>query len=162
MTETVDVQAIADKMRAGYAALEAALAPLSEQRMIAPGAMGEWSVKDVLAHLTVWHWRLLDLLEPVQPKRVPEIPDRGLDDEEVEQFNEQIYQKHREDALEEVLEAFRRSYREVEQAVQRLSQEDLLAGGRLAWLDQTTLLAIIAGDTYDHYQEHLEAMRGWL
>jgi hypothetical protein len=40
--------------QAEYEALEQLLSPLTAGQMAAPGALAEWSVKDVLAHLFEW------------------------------------------------------------------------------------------------------------
>ena len=37
-----------------YDALESFLAALTSEQMVQPGALGEWSPKDVLAHLYEW------------------------------------------------------------------------------------------------------------
>src|SRR5262245_11754717 len=42
-------------IRASYARFQARLAPLSDAQLTSPGAVGTWSIKDVLAHLTAWH-----------------------------------------------------------------------------------------------------------
>ena len=40
-------------------ALQALLDTLSPEQMAAPGIVGEWAVKDVLAHLTAWDQMVL-------------------------------------------------------------------------------------------------------
>ena len=153
---------VLEQLQTAQAALEAALAPLDETRLVAPGAMGEWSVKDVLAHMATWHLRLLDILEPTEPKRVPIIPMRGLEDGELDEINAQLYAANRSRPLDEVHSAFRSSYGQVEQAVQGLTDDERVNGGRFAWLEGIQLWQIIAGDTFTHYQDHLQAMQEWL
>ena len=155
MTETVNKQDLMQQIEQSYADLEAALAALDAAQMTAPALPGGWSVKDALAHLSVWHRRALDLIQPVQPPRVPEIPPSGIEEDQIEAFNARFYQEHKDDPLAEVLASFRDSYQQLLASVQQLSEADLtkpVRGETLTW-------HIIAGNTYDHYPEHLEAIR---
>ena len=52
--DTRDPQEILAHMISARVALTSAIFGLSEDRLIAPGAVGNWSVKDVMAH--VGHW----------------------------------------------------------------------------------------------------------
>src|SRR5690349_2166993 len=42
------------RVDAAWAALQDSCADLSDERMTEPGVAGDWSVKDVLAHVTTW------------------------------------------------------------------------------------------------------------
>ena len=55
---------LVDAMRAKRAAWEALLDEVGEARMIEPGVDGEWSVKDVIAHVTVYERWTLNRLQP--------------------------------------------------------------------------------------------------
>ena len=45
---------ILEALHASRAQVEAALTGLTDAQLIEPGALGEWSVKDILSHLTAW------------------------------------------------------------------------------------------------------------
>ena len=49
-----------EKLQTERRRLEQNLAQLSENDMLQPGVVGEWSVKDIVAHLTDWEQRFLD------------------------------------------------------------------------------------------------------
>ncbi len=154
MAEAVNKQEMIDQIQQSYAAFEARLASLDAGQMTAPALAGGWSVKDTLAHLTVWHRRALDLIDPLEPPRVPEIPAGGIADSQVDAFNARFYAEHKDQPLVEALAAFRESYRQLLDAAQRLAEADLmkpLSGGASVW-------ELIAGNTYTHYPEHLEAI----
>ena len=53
-----DGAAVAKRMRAEHARLEALLANFSDEELVQPGRFGEWSAKDMLAHITFWEHRL--------------------------------------------------------------------------------------------------------
>ena len=155
MTDTVTRQEIIAQIEQSYAALEAALATLNAGQMTQPALPGGWSVKDALAHLSVWHRRALDIIEPVQPPRVSAIPPSGIEADQVEALNARFFAEHKDEPLPDVLANFRESYRQVLASTERLADADLmklLAG-------ETRLWEVIAGNTYDHYPEHIEAIQ---
>ncbi len=155
MAETVNKHEIIEQIEQSHAALEAALAKLDAAQMTTPALPGGWSVKDALAHLSVWHRRALDILDPMEPPRVPAIPPSGIEEDQIETLNARFYADHKDEPLPEVLANFRESYRQLLAATQRMSDADLnapLAGGGSQW-------EVIAGNTYDHYPEHLAAIQ---
>jgi uncharacterized protein (TIGR03083 family) len=155
MAEAVNKQNVIDQLEQSYAVFEAALAALDAEQMTAPTLPGGWSIKDTLAHLDVWHRRALDIIDPIEPPRVPGVAASGIDDENIDAFNAQFYAAARDVPLPEALASFRESYRQLLECAQRLSDEDLLkvlAGDSLCW-------QIIAANTYWHYPEHLQAIQ---
>lgn len=155
MADTIPKQEIIEQIEQSYAAFEAGLAPLDAGQMTAPALPGGWSVKDALAHLSVWHRRALDVIDPVEPPRVPAIPPSGIEDDQADAYNARFYAEHKDLPLPEALAAFRQSYRQLLECVQRVSEADLnkpLDSEAKVW-------EVVAGNTYDHYPEHLEAIQ---
>ncbi len=155
MAENMSKQRVVDQIQQSYAAFEAGLAALDASQMTAPALPGGWSVKDTLAHLTVWHRRALDLIDPVEPPRVPGIPASGIEAGQIDEFNARFYTEHKDQPLPDALAAFRESYRQLLDCVQRMADADLMK----SLAGETTCGEIIAGNTYDHYPEHLEAIQ---
>jgi hypothetical protein len=158
MPETIAKTALLDNIQSGYNQFEALLAQLSEEQMTIPAVNGPWSVKDNIAHLTAWHDYLLNQLQGVidgekPPKFMP-----GLSEDEI---NEGFYQQNKDRPLAEVLADFRLSYQRILAAVQSISEEALNApfpwrkNGNAAW-------GLIAGNTYEHYEEHGNIIQRWL
>ena len=54
MDRTTTKTALIDWVRRERAGWELLLAEVGEARMTVPGAMGTWTFKDLLAHLTAW------------------------------------------------------------------------------------------------------------
>ena len=155
MAAPLNKQAILQYIQDSYAAFEAGLASLDAGQMTAPVLDGGWSVKDTLAHLSVWHRRALDVLDPAEPPRVPGIPASGIEDASINQFNARFYAAHKDQPLDELLDSFRESYRQVLAVVERMTEADLMSLLR----DETRLWQVVAGNTYEHYPEHLSAIR---
>ncbi len=161
MTEQMNKTKLLNEMRDGYTSFENLLAPLSEAQMTISGVNGEWSIKDILAHLAAWQKRTLNRLEAAVRNEEPSIP--GLtSDEEVDRLNDQFYQENKARPLTDVLTDFRTTYSQILDVVQAAPEEVLLDPQRIAWLDGNALWEVVAGDTYEHYQEHTESIQQWL
>ena len=55
----VDKQRLLGKLDQARAALKDSYAGLSDSRLTEPGVTGDWSVKDILAHVTTWEGEAL-------------------------------------------------------------------------------------------------------
>ncbi len=64
--------------RQEHDALEQLLAPLTPGQMMQPGIVGEWSAKDVLAHLTEWEQMVLGWYHAGQAGETPALPAPGF------------------------------------------------------------------------------------
>ena len=142
--------------------LERTLEKISRQQMVTPGVMDDWTVKDLLAHITVWELRMIRWLEQTVRDEVPEMLPPGMTWDDLDQWNEQTYQKHRNRDLDEVLADFELSYPQALSAVQGISEEDLIDPGRYAWRDGRPLWEMVAANTSWHYKEHEETITTWL
>ncbi|MDP9371935.1 MAG: ClbS/DfsB family four-helix bundle protein [Chloroflexota bacterium] len=145
-------------IRAEHAGWRALLAEVGEGRMEQPGPMGEWTFKDLVAHLTGWRERTIRRLE-AGPGREPPTPWPGhlTEDDEI---NAWIYERNRDRPLRAVLAEADGSYARLVAAVAALSDEDVTTPGRFAWTDGQPL---VAGDFFGHlHEEHEPAIRAWL
>ena len=140
----------------GYNAFEKLLSPLTQEQFLVAELNGAWSIKDNVAHLTAWHQRTFSFLQGVAQKTPRDQLPEAIDEAGVDQANERFYQENKDRSLNEVLQAFRTSYVELVGAVQALSEEELFEPGRFAWMKGDPLWYTVAGNTFDHYQEHAE------
>ncbi len=161
MEEQMDKAKLLDEMRTKYAALEDILAPLDETQMTTEGVNGDWSIKDVLAHITAWQHRLLDRLHAATRNEEPTLSG-VVTDEEVDRLNEQFYKENKSRPLDDVLTDFRTTYLQIVDVVQVMNEEDLTDPHRFSWMKGNPLWYLVAGDTYEHYQEHKGPIQEWL
>jgi hypothetical protein len=157
--ETIAKDELLSRIQTGYAQFEALLAPLSDAQMTIPEVNGPWSVKDNLAHLTVWQDYVRSHLEGILTnQRPPEfLPGLSTEDEQ----NEQIYQENKDRPLAEVQAAFRASYQRVLAAVQALSEQALNAPSPWSTTGNPIWPSVV-GNTYGHYEEHGGIIQRWL
>lgn len=148
----IEKMALLEKVQTGYAQFEALLASIPQEQMTIASVDGNWSIKDHLAHLLAWQDRLQELLQAVlDEQKEPPKPETTFSS--TDEVNEYIYQKYKDYPLEEVLAAFRTSYQRVFTTIQAFSQERLNAP--FPWYEDDRPIWIgIAGDTYEHYEEH--------
>lgn len=119
---------------------------------------GEWTVKDILAHLAVWQGRLITLLFQLEQGRRPK--DLELSEAEVDALNERFYRAQKDRPLERVLADFHGTYQQLLKRLERLSDEDLNQPGRFPGLSQP-LWELIAADTFEHDAEHRADIECW-
>ena len=146
------------------AAWEALLAEVGEARMLEPGAMGDWTFKDLVAHITGWRARSLRRLEAAangQPEPKPVWPATLATDDEI---NGWIYEQNRERLLGEVVSESRESFARLAEIVQMLPDEALSDPDYFPWLEGQALgSAIVNGAFFGHwYEEHEADVRRWL
>lgn len=121
--------------------LEQNIFMLPEAERTQPGVVGEWSLKDILAHLTAWEQRLL--------QRVQGQPEAGAG-LSTHEFNEQVYQANRTRCWTEVRIAYEQSYEQVLALVKRLPEAELMG-----WKQH------FGWNTYGHYRWAKTQIRQW-
>jgi hypothetical protein len=157
----MDKATLLNTIQTEYAQLESLLAPLNENQLCTVPFEGEWSIKDIMAHIAVWEqictrW-LAKFLRGVTPQP-SERTEVGV--------NDRIYRENRDRPTAEVRELFHHAhqefFRQVNLLTQILSEEDFNASHRFAWTEDwpgASLLAVIADNSYEHYQDHAQQIR---
>jgi DinB superfamily len=146
-----------DHINTSRAAWEAQMARVRHDQMTAPGAVGKWSVKDLVAHITWSEREMVGMLET-----------RALVGSDLwsltnDQRNEIVYQQNRDRPLGEVLAEAEDVYSRLLALVSGMSAAELNDPGQFANMPADWLpWRIIAGNTYIHYQEHAQNLKDWL
>jgi hypothetical protein len=131
--------------------LEKPLAFISEEQLLLPGVVGDWSIKDVLAHLVEWEQLFLAWYRCGIEGTVPAIQPMGLSRTVIDQLNQGFYERNRLRPLPAVLADFNASYQEILRTVQAISEEEMFSTGRYAWTGKLVLADYIAANTCSHY-----------
>lgn len=134
-----------------HGALGATLETLTPEQMVDPGVVGEWSVKDVLAHLVEWQQMALGWYRTGLRGAVPDMPAPGYKWNQTPALNQMIYEKHRDAPLSEVMEAFSASHAEILSLIEELSNEELFTPGRYEWTRKNTMGTYFVSATSSHY-----------
>ncbi|MEN9938093.1 MAG: hypothetical protein RLZZ387_4672 [Chloroflexota bacterium] len=167
MSRTISKAALLDEIERERMVWEQLLSAVGEERMQQPGATGEWTFKDVVAHLNGWRTRTLARLDAARVGAEPEPPPWPADlDEDTEaglaQINAWIERASRERSLQEVLDEARRSFDLMRDAVLALSDEELADPNRYPWMGGEPVGAVI-GYSFGHlHEEHEPTLNTWL
>jgi len=141
-----------------WAQIERICAGLSEADMVAHSKEGEWSIKDILVHLSAWEKYLLDRLGYVMTGQHPKYPTMQSWDD-VHRFNAQVYAENIDRPLTSVVIEFRSLYRGVMTVLEALDDKMLNMPYTYDFPDDgLTLLQLIRSNTYEHYREHCIAI----
>lgn len=137
-----------------------ALEGLSEEEMTTAGACGDWSVKDLLAHLSRWEAELVKLLWELRQsgRSSSELVKPGLD---IDKLNAGWHAEARDRALARVLDDFHAVRNQTILRVEAFGERDLSDPKRYPALRGSALEAYIAANTYDHEDEHAADLLRW-
>jgi hypothetical protein len=152
--------------RAGW---ESVLKQVGEERFTLSRVVGEWSIKDVIAHIMSYEQYILDRLretlrgETYLPSLTHDAltdylnehdyPDFGsplLDDDAP---NAWVIERYRAESLEAVVRKERQVFAQLLHAINELSEEAL---AEHAYIER------IESNTTEHYQHHANDIRNWL
>ena len=144
-----------------YRNWQALLDQMNPSRMDEPGVAGDWSIKDIVAHLTGWRRRTVNRLRAAgraEPEPPPPWPAHLQTDDEI---NAWIYESNRERSVGEVLDDSHQVFQQLLAAVEGLPDHVLMDTQRyLPWLEGNPLSA--AGFFAHFHDEHEPDMRAWL
>jgi hypothetical protein len=157
MDETVTKADLLEKLRAARAEWEAVLAEVPRERMTAPGVEGEWSVKDIIAHVT-WGEREIG---PVFRDHV--LTGSPLWNVPLDERNAAMVAEARDQSLDDVLGEAEVAYAALVAALEALDDEDFNDATRYRDMPSDWRpWRLISGNTFDHYPDHIPAIRAWL
>jgi hypothetical protein len=106
---------------------------LNDEQILKPAAVDDWSVKDIMAHITFWESRLIHNIGLLE--RGEEPPESG----DFESINQQEATRSRSASLDDVRAQF-----------------DAMHDQMMGMLEGTSHISrdLVAGNTYEHYDEH--------
>jgi hypothetical protein len=144
-------ETILQKIERAWTELQESYAGLTEAQMQQAGVVENWSVKDILAHVTTWEEEALKhlphIIEGVRPPRYSVLYG-GLD-----AFNAQMTARKQELSLREVLDQM--------DSVHERFLDYLQDAPEALFTTETRFRRRIRLDTYGHYPVHTQAIRDW-
>jgi Mycothiol maleylpyruvate isomerase N-terminal domain len=138
------------RLDAAWTSCTESYAGLPEERLVEPGVVENWSVKDILVHVTAWESEALHHLPVViAGGRPPRYAEHGG----IDAFNARSTETGRRRSLDEVLRRHAETHARLVEFVG--DQPPGTFGG------QTRARRRLRLDTYGHYPEHTGAIRAW-
>ncbi|MFN2195849.1 MAG: ClbS/DfsB family four-helix bundle protein [Anaerolineales bacterium] len=153
-------QDLVDLLENSHAAILDLLDRLDEDQLVEPDAIGIWSVKDLLVHLTLWEAELITMLFQVRRGQTPStLHFSQLSDDEI---NAQWYRDYRDRDLEAALDDYYSIRAQTIRRVNEFSDRDLFEPRRYRWAGEHPLHDWLAGSTYEHEEEHLPELKQYV
>ena len=143
-------QALA-RLDAAWTDFEQAYAGLSESELTRPGVTGQWSVRDIIAHVTWWEEEALRHLPLIREGGRP--PRYSVTYGGIDAFNALMTERRRGLPLAEVLRQHDEVHRRLVEYVERAPEE--------LFTRETRFRRRLRLDTYGHYPTHARAIRAW-
>jgi hypothetical protein len=147
----VNKQQLIGKLERAWADFQGSYAGLSEAEMVTSGVTGDWSVKDILAHVSWWEQEALKHLPTIlQGGRPPRysVLYGGID-----AFNAQMTERMHGTSLAEVRQQMEETHARLVEYLQGAPEEQFTT--------ETRFRRRLRLDTYSHYPIHAEAIRLW-
>ena len=144
-------QKLLDQIERTWSAFTASFAGLTPAQMEQPGAAGEWSIKDILTHVTVWEEESLKYLPAIAAGE--KAPSYRRVYGGIDAFNAQMVAARAALPLDEVLRRLETTHRQLVEYVAAAPAGQFASGSRcrtrLGW------------DSHKHYPHHEETIRAW-
>lgn len=132
---------------------------LTDEQYIIPGVIGEWSIKDILAHLSRWEAELVKLLWQARQGIHPTT--MHLTQLDVDKTNHQWYQETKNRPLRKVIEDFHAVRNQTLLRVETFTDSELIDPDKFSWGKGWSLLEWIENDSFGHEAEHGDQIRAW-
>jgi DinB superfamily len=134
-----------------WMAFKESYAGLSDSQLTEPGVTGQWSVKDLIAHVTWWEEEALQHLPLILTGGRP--PRYSIQYGGIDTFNAQMTAQKRGLSLSDVLRQRDATHRRLIGYVQSAPEEQFTR--------ETRFRRRLRLDTYSHYPKHAKAIWEW-
>ena len=167
VTSRAQLRAIIWRMRAETERIVAEAGPGRIER---PGATGNGSLKETIAHLAAWRWWSVARLEGAARGEEPTPPwgddlvegDESSERDDTDRINARFADASRDRTVDEVLRDSRATFDRLEAAVLALPEADLFAPDRFPWLEGYPAAAIVTHAALHLYEDHAAELFAFL
>ena len=144
------------------AKLDILLQKVPFNQILKPGVCEEWSVKDILAHLTEWQILFFNWFEVGLSGVMPNLPVKGYNWAQIPLLNEAIYKKHKDTDLRTIQITFQQSHNTMIEFIEERTEKELLESGHYPWTKKNPLISYLAPNTSSHYRWARRLINKWL
>src|SRR5690242_10238272 len=139
-----------ERLEKAWTTLQDSYTGFSDLQLMEPGVMGDWSVKDILAHVTTWEGEALKYLPLILTAgRPPRYTKYGG----IDAFNARMAEQNRDMELSDVLRQLDETHHRLIDYLQSVPEEHFTR--------ETPFRHRLRLDTYSHYPLHARAIQEW-
>ncbi len=117
-----------------------------------PGACGNWSVKDIIAHLASYEHIIVDVLSIFQKEQPTPYILQFL--HQLDQFNKVEVEARKYETAQHVLDEYQDAQIEATSLLMQIPDEKVQERGTMPWYGEDCCLADFINRIYDHTREH--------
>jgi hypothetical protein len=142
-------------MQAARARFDALLERIPRSKMHLPPSPGEWSIKDVVAHINSYdRWLALGLA-----LRLEKPPDLWIEDLPLDEFNRRLFEQNRNLPLEDVLHDSRELWASILAETEANLEEYLFSEHSVPGVPYLVRpCEMLKSESYGHYLDHVPAL----
>lgn len=151
-------QMLAGELEDGRERLVNSYAGLTDEELMEPGVAGDWSVRDVLAHVAAWDRAQTEAYRMMLRGERPPLLD--MDEDENEAFNHEHHARMQPMSLQEVITELFAAREEMLEVLREVDNMALFApapGDEHAELSIAACISVSA----NHDEEHAEMIENW-
>jgi hypothetical protein len=149
----IDLLARVKKDRTEFASLWAGLT--EAQVLQRPGPQDDWSVKDLIAHITYWENYMIERIGKIIAG-TDSPGNRELDD-----INAQLFEDNKDRTLDDITSDFDANLQRLESFITGLTDEQINDAGAVDYGGKQ-LLKFLISDTFGHYGMHQPDLEGYV
>ena len=125
---------------------------LPELQWDVPGVCGEWSVKDIVAHLASYEHVILDVLNTFSGKEPTPYVFRFIS--QTQQFDDAEVDARRYATAQQVMDEYQDTQVQTTSLLEQIPSETIQQPGTMPWYQQDLSLADFIHRMYEHMREH--------
>ena len=136
-----------------------AIEGLSDQALLESGVVGDWSVKDLLAHISAWEAELVKLLWQARQGQQPTgIYFRGIP---IDEINATWIEASKSRSYDRVMDDFISVRKQTIRQLEHFTDKDLSDPERYNWAKGHPLWEWITENSFGHEAEHTAEILAW-
>lgn len=117
------------------------------------------NIRDVLAHVHHWHMMFFEWYNTGMKGLKPSMPAKGYTWKETPQLNKLIWENYQAKNLREVRKLLYKSFSEIQNLINKHSNEELFEKKKYKWTGSTSLGAYLISATSSHYDWALKLIK---
>jgi hypothetical protein len=160
MSTIISKAQLLTELQEEQAAWEKLLSTIDEALMTEPGVAGEWSLKDIIIHLTGWRKRTISRFQAAlqhQPAPAPYWPSHLKTDDEI---NAWMIESNQDRPLADILQEDHAVFEQLVDTLNAFPEAELMDTHRFEWIEGEPLNGAFF---FAHFhEEHEPDIRAWL
>lgn len=134
-----------------YAKLMAEIDGLSTNDIVTDQIVGEWSIKDIIAHLYAWQQMTVSWYQAGNAGENPVTPSEDYTWREIPALNQHIYETYKNIDWDVILSDFQASHQDTLSLIKTIDNDELFTPKIYKWTRTTTVGAYFISATSSHY-----------